>query len=59
MAGRPGGGNVAAMSASLAFILIFGGIALIAIVLIGLALLEISGEHRDNVAYRIRRHLGG
>ena len=47
------------MSATLAFILIFAGIALIAIVLVGLALLEVSGEHRDNVAYRIRRHLGG
>jgi hypothetical protein len=47
------------MSATLAFILIFGGIALLVMFLVGLALLEVSGEHRDNVAHRIRHHPRG
>ena len=47
------------MSDSLALIVIFAGIPLIALSLAVFALLEAAGEHRDNVAASIRRHGGG
>ena len=47
------------MSDTLALIVIFAGIPLIVLTFVGLVLLEAAGEHRDNVAARIRRHGGG
>jgi hypothetical protein len=46
------------MAESVALILIFAGIAILVLVLVGFALFEVAGEHRDNVAARIRRHGG-
>jgi ABC-type transporter Mla subunit MlaD len=43
------------MSESLALILIFGGIALLAVILVVFALIEVAGEHRSNVA-ALHRH---
>ena len=47
------------MSDSLALIVIFAGIPLIALTLAAFALLEAFGEHRSNTAARLRRHGGG
>ena len=44
------------MSESVALILIFGGIALLVLVLVAFALLEASGEHRQDVDAQLRRH---
>jgi len=44
------------MSETIALILIFGGIALLAVVLVAFALVEAAGEHRENVARALRRH---
>jgi hypothetical protein len=44
------------MSETLAYILVFGGIALIAMTLIAFALFEVSGEHRQNVDRWSHRH---
>ena len=46
------------MAESVALVLIFGGIAMLALLLVAVAIFEVTGEHRDNVAARIRRHGG-
>jgi hypothetical protein len=44
------------MSDSLALIVIFAGIPLIVLALVGFALLEAAGERRDNIVAHLRRH---